>query len=113
MAGGKFFALIDEMTASEARLDKMAQPLLEKMAKSELLAARAVEAKHAKYDAAIDYIKRMDGVTEQLGDGDNGGPKLKTSSGGQTEPPATDEQTEPPATDEAASPPSSLSSDKP
>lgn len=78
MAGGKFFALIDEMAASEDRLDKLAEPLLEKMHNSEKLAARAVETKHAKLDAALDYIKRMDDVTEKLGEGDNGGPKLPT-----------------------------------
>lgn len=76
MAGGKFFALIDEMAASEDRLDKLAEPLLEKMHNSEKLAARAVETKHAKLDAALDYIKRMDEVSEKLGEGDNGGPKL-------------------------------------
>jgi hypothetical protein len=78
MAGGKFFALIDEMAASEQRLDALAEPLLEKMAESEKLAARAVESKSAKIDAAIDYIKRMDEVSESLGD--NGGPKLPEDS---------------------------------
>lgn len=76
MAGGKFFALVDEMAASEERLDALAEPLLEKMHTSEKLAATAVEAKHAKLDAAIDYIKRLDGTVEKLGEDGNGGPKL-------------------------------------
>lgn len=85
MAGGKFFALIDEMAASENRLDALAEPLLEKMAASEKLAGQAVEAKHAKLDAAIDYIKRMDGVAEKLGEDGNGGPKLPAGSEAETE----------------------------
>lgn len=79
MAGGKFFALIDEMAASEERLDALAEPLLEKMANSEKMATKAVESKHAKLDAAMDYIKRMDAVSETLWDGGNGGPKLPKS----------------------------------
>lgn len=102
MAGGKFFALIDEMAASEDRLDKLAEPLLEKMHNSEKLAARAVETKHAKLDAALDYIKRMDDVSEKLGEGDNGGPKL---------PKDTEEEAEK-STDSTASPPR-LPSDSP
>jgi hypothetical protein len=76
MAGGKFFALVDEMKASEDRLDRLAEPLFQKLADSEKMAARAVDAKHAKLDAAMDYIKRMDDVTEKLEEGDNGGPKV-------------------------------------
>lgn len=79
MAGGKFFALIDESKASEERLDRLAEPLLEKMAAAEKLAGQAVETKHAKLDAVIDYIKRMDAVSTELGEGGNGGPTVKDS----------------------------------
>lgn len=88
MAGGKFFALIDELAASEQRLDKLAEPLLQKLAATEGAAAVAVDAKHAQLDAAADYIKRMSGVTERLGEAGNGGPILpagsSTSSDGET-----------------------------
>jgi hypothetical protein len=80
MAGGKFFALIDELKASEERLDALAEPLLEKLAHTEAAAKVAVEAKHATIDAAADYIKRMSGITEKLGEGSNGGPTLPGAS---------------------------------
>ena len=89
MAGGKFFALIDELKASEQRLDALAEPLLEKIAESEKLAARAVDSKIAKIDAAIDYIKRMDEVSGTL-EG-NGGLKLPEDS--QESPPSSDGET--------------------
>lgn len=82
MAGGKFFALIDEIKASEERLDALAEPLLEKLATTEAAAKRAVEAKHATIDAAADYIKRMSAATSELseGEGGNGGPTLQAGS---------------------------------
>jgi hypothetical protein len=91
MAGGKFFALIDELKASEERLDALAEPLLKKLALTENAAVIAVEAKHATIDAAADYIKRMNGVTEKLAEGKqtNGGPTLPIGS---AMPLASDEQ---------------------
>ena len=83
MAGGKFFALIDEIKASEERLDALAEPLLEKLVTTEAAAKRAVEAKHATIDAAADYIRRMSAATDELakeGEGGNGGPTLLAGS---------------------------------
>lgn len=74
-AGGKFFALIDEIAASERRLDAAAEPLLAEMAETERLATQAVEARRAQNKAAQDYILRMRGAAEELS-GDNGGPPL-------------------------------------
>lgn len=91
MAGGKFFALIDEIRASEDRLDKLAEPLLEKLATTEAAAARAVEAKHATIDAANDYIKRMGAVASELGEGGNGGPSLPGASSARSDT-SSDEQ---------------------
>lgn len=85
MAGGKFFALIDEMKASEQRLDALAEPLLEKMATAEKEAAVAVESRHATLDAARDYIRRMQHTSDALGDGGNGGPSLPEPSSERSE----------------------------
>lgn len=83
MAGGKFFALIDELDASEQRLDALAEPLLAKLVDTEKRASAAVEGRLAKLEAAQDYIKRMTGVVERLEDkkADNGGPTLGASAG--------------------------------
>ena len=88
MAGGKFFALIDEIKASEERLDKLAEPLLAKLVTTEAAAKRAVEAKSATIDAAADYIRRMEMATTELGDGSNQGPTLEDASSAPLEPPA-------------------------
>ena len=74
-AGGKFFALVDEIAASERRLDAVAEPLLAEMAETERLATQAVEARRAQNKAAQDYIKKMRSATDELSDG-NGGPPL-------------------------------------
>lgn len=77
MAGGEFFALIDEMDGSERRLDALAKPVLEKLALLEKRATTAIEGKQAKLDAAIDYVARMDSATQKLeqnGKPNNGGP---------------------------------------
>lgn len=78
MAGGKFFALIDEIAQSEERLDKLAEPLLNRLPQLEERAKRAIEGKHAKLDAAADYLERLEGKIEQMED--NGGPPLSDGS---------------------------------
>lgn len=82
MAGGEFFALIDEMDGSEHRLDALAKPVLEKLALLEGRATIAIQGKHAKLDAAIDYVDRMETTTKKLEEGakaTNGGPTVQGS----------------------------------
>jgi hypothetical protein len=78
-SGGIFFSLIDEIEASERRLDEAAAPLLQKMQETEALAKGAVETRLDRLDAAQDYIKRIQDVTEKLTEG-NGGPSLEGGS---------------------------------
>ncbi len=82
MPGGKFFSLIDELAASERRLDEAAEPLFKEMEETERQATEAVEARRAKLAAARDYIDRMRKATDAMNksdEGDNGGPKLPGS----------------------------------
>ena len=79
MAGGKFFALVDEIKQSEARLDEMAEPLLKRLAETEERAKRAVEARHTRLDAAADFLARLEGHVDALEAANavsNGGPIL-------------------------------------
>jgi hypothetical protein len=75
-SGGVFFSLIDEIEASERRLDEAAAPLLQKMQETEALAKGAVGMRLDRLDAAQDYIKRIQDVTDKLTEGNNGGPPL-------------------------------------
>jgi hypothetical protein len=74
-SGGLFFSLIDEIEASERRLDAQAEPLLREMQETEALAARAIETRRDKLATTRDYIKRVHGIADELSEG-NGGPPL-------------------------------------
>jgi hypothetical protein len=78
-SGGVFFSLIYEIEASERRLDEAAAPLLQKMQETEALAKGAVGTRLDRLDAAQDYIKRIQDVTDKLAEG-NGGPSLVEGS---------------------------------
>lgn len=89
-AGGVFFSLIDEMEASERRLDEAAAPLLAEMQEAEKEATVAIEGRRAKVAAGRDYIKRMHAVTDELKEGEgNGGPSL---TGGSAESPQSSQK---------------------
>lgn len=84
---GEFFALTDELGASERRLDDMAKPILEKTAELEKRAEKVIALKHARLDASLDYIDRLDkGIasleaTEKATEKPtNGGPPIKEGS---------------------------------
>jgi hypothetical protein len=89
MAGDKFFALVDELDSADRQLDDMAEPLHRKLQGVLARASRAVDVRHARLDAASDYIARLDGVVEKIeqgnaGIGANKGPTVEgseTSSG--------------------------------
>lgn len=84
MPGDKFFALMDEMTLSQERLDALAEPLLERLAPLEERARRVVEAKHATISAQEDYLDRLEGKVKKAEDATakatNGGPTVQGSA---------------------------------
>lgn len=102
-AGGLFFALVDELAASERRLDAIAAPLLDEVNQTEKLAALAVEGRRAKLAAAREYIDRIRGETAKLEEGaaTNGGPTVadgaEPSSAASPSPPASSVAGETPA----------------
>jgi len=80
---GEFFALIDESAGSERRLDELARPILEKTAELEKRAALVIQAKHARLDASLDYVKRLDAGVHALEEAEkasNGGPTVQGSA---------------------------------
>lgn len=86
-AGAKFFALVDEIEASERRLDDHADVLLESMRATEELAQRAIQTRVDQQQVMRDYINRVQGVTGQLAGGNNGPPL-----GGDSSPPSPEKQ---------------------
>lgn len=107
-AGGLFFALVDELAASERRLDAIAAPLLEEVRQTEAMAAMAVDARRAKLAAARDYIDRIRGETvklEEEGAATNGGPTVADGAAPSSDAapsPAASSATPPAAPGEAA-----------
>lgn len=83
MAGGKFFALLDEESSSDARLDELAEGLLRRRAALEERATRAIDTKHNRLGAAEAYLDRFEGKVKELEDSNkaagNGGPTVEGS----------------------------------
>ncbi len=91
MAGGKFFALLDEESQSDARLDGLAEDLMARRAALEQRAKRAIETKHDRLGAAEQYLDRLEGKVAELeksNENTNGGPTVEGSAG--SPPPSSD-----------------------
>ena len=81
MAGGKFFALLDEESQSDQRLDDLAEGLMARRQALEARAKKAIETKQDQLGAAEYYLDRLEGKIKELEDSaTNGGPTLGASA---------------------------------